>query len=150
MTKSGSRSISYTQFRDDVSKGQVAEIDVNNDSSKITGKDKSGSEFSTTGPSQFPDEDLALFREKGVKVKFHGPGSNIWGSILVWVVPIGLLIAFWWWMGRRAQGQMAGIMSIGRSKAKVYTTEKPRTTFADVAGYTGVKQEISEVVDFLK
>jgi cell division protease FtsH len=45
---------------------------------------------------------------------------------------------------------MAGIMSIGRSKAKVYTTEKPKTTFADVAGYEGVKQEIREVVDFLK
>src|SRR6185312_2166980 len=48
------------------------------------------------------------------------------------------------------QGQMSGIMSIGRSRAKVYSTERPRTTFADVAGYTGVKQEISEVVDFLK
>ena len=45
---------------------------------------------------------------------------------------------------------MAGIMSIGRSRAKVYTTEKPKTTFADVAGYKGVKQEINEVVDFLK
>jgi cell division protease FtsH len=45
---------------------------------------------------------------------------------------------------------MSGIMSIGRSKAKLYTTERPRTTFGDVAGYTGVKQEISEVVDFLK
>ena len=45
---------------------------------------------------------------------------------------------------------MSGIMSIGRSRAKVYTTERPRTTFADVAGYQGVKVEISEVVDFLK
>src|SRR5207249_1509218 len=63
---------------------------------------------------------------------------------------LGLFILFWWWMGRRAQGQMAGIMSIGRSKAKVYATEKPKTTFNDVAGYEGVKQEIKEVVDFLK
>ncbi|MGH9296256.1 MAG: ATP-dependent zinc metalloprotease FtsH, partial [Acidimicrobiales bacterium] len=46
--------------------------------------------------------------------------------------------------------QMSGIMSIGRSRAKLYTTERPRTTFNDVAGYQGVKQEISEVVDFLK
>ena len=45
---------------------------------------------------------------------------------------------------------MSGIMSIGRSRAKVYTAERPRTTFGDVAGYQGVKQEISEVVDFLK
>ncbi len=45
---------------------------------------------------------------------------------------------------------MSGIMSIGRSKAKVYTTERPRTTFTDVAGYNGVKLEIREVVDFLR
>ncbi len=45
---------------------------------------------------------------------------------------------------------MSGIMSIGRSRARLYTTERPRTTFADVAGYQGVKLEISEVVDFLK
>jgi cell division protease FtsH len=72
------------------------------------------------------------------------------GSVLVYVFPIALLIGFWMWMSRRAQGQMTGLMSIGRSRAKVYATEKPKTTFADVAGYAGVKQEIREVVDFLK
>ena len=45
---------------------------------------------------------------------------------------------------------MGGIMSIGRSRAKTYSAERPGTTFADVAGYEGVKQEITEVVDFLK
>src|SRR4029434_1689016 len=55
-----------------------------------------------------------------------------------------------WLMQRRAQSQMGGIMSLGRSRAKTYSTERPGTTFADVAGYEGVKQEITEVVDFLK
>ena len=64
--------------------------------------------------------------------------------------PILLIIGFFVWMQRRAQGQMGGIMSIGRSKAKTYSSERPGTTFADVAGYEGVKQEITEVVDFLK
>src|SRR5205814_4355384 len=66
------------------------------------------------------------------------------------VLPIGLQALFWVWMSHRAQGQMTGLMSIGRSRAKVYSTEKPKTTFNDVAGYQGVKQEITEVVDFLK
>ncbi|NOX30623.1 MAG: ATP-dependent zinc metalloprotease FtsH, partial [Actinobacteria bacterium] len=66
------------------------------------------------------------------------------------LLPVGLLIGFFVWMQRRAQGQMGGIMSIGRSKAKTYTTERPATTFDDIAGYEGVKQEISEIVDFLK
>src|SRR5437764_936592 len=66
------------------------------------------------------------------------------------LLPILLLIGFFVWMQRRTQSQMGGIMSIGRSRAKTYTTERPGTTFADVAGYEGVKQEIREVVDFLK
>ena len=63
---------------------------------------------------------------------------------------MAIFVGFFWCMQRRAQSQMGGIMSIGRSKAKTYSTERPGTTFADVAGYEGVKQEITEVVDFLK
>ncbi|MDQ6797737.1 MAG: ATP-dependent zinc metalloprotease FtsH, partial [Actinomycetota bacterium] len=150
LTRSKSDAIDYTAFRDNVTKGLVAKIDVTNESSHITGRTTNGKTFTTTGPAKIPDEDLNLFREKNVQVDFHGPSSNLLGSILIYALPIGLLLGFWFWMGRRAQGQMAGIMSIGRSKAKVYNTEKPKTTFADVAGYPGVKQEISEVVEFLK
>ncbi len=71
-------------------------------------------------------------------------------TLLVYVLPFLLIIGFFVWVNRRAQGQMSGIMSIGRSRAKVYSSERPRTTFSDVAGYSGVKLEISEVVDFLK
>ncbi len=150
LSKSSSQDLNYSEFRNKVTNGEVKKIDVANDSSRISGETKDGKKFTTTGPTQIPDDDLALFREKGVDVKFRSPSSNLLGSIIVWVLPIAILIAFWWWMGRRAQGQMAGIMSIGRSKAKVYNTEKPKTTFNDVAGYAGVKQEIKEVVDFLK
>ena len=61
-----------------------------------------------------------------------------------------LIIGFFVWMQRRAAGQMGNVMSIGRSRAKAYTTDKPSTTFADIAGYEGVKEEITEVVDFLR
>ena len=61
-----------------------------------------------------------------------------------------LIIGFFVWMQRRAAGQMGNVMSIGRSRAKAYTQDKPSTTFADIAGYEGVKQEIKEVVDFLR
>ena len=53
-------------------------------------------------------------------------------------------------MQRRAPGQMGNVMSIGRSRAKAYNADKPSTTFADIAGYDGVKLEIKEVVDFLR
>ena len=66
------------------------------------------------------------------------------------MLPLVLIIGFFVWMNRRAQGQMGAVMNIGRSRAKVYDAEKPKTTFSDVAGYEPVKQEITEVVDFLK
>ena len=67
------------------------------------------------------------------------------------MLPLVLIVGLFVWLSRRAaQGQMGAVMNIGRSRAKVYNTEKPKTTFADVAGYEGVKQEIQEVVEFLK
>ncbi len=66
------------------------------------------------------------------------------------LILFGLMAVIFWVMQRRASGQVNGIMSIGRSRAKTYSSERPGTTFADVAGYEGVKQEIREVVDFLK
>ena len=71
------------------------------------------------------------------------PSPSLLGSLLPFLLPVGLLIGFFVWMQRRAQGQMGNIMSIGRSRAKTYSTERPGTTFADVAGYEGVKQEIT-------
>src|SRR4051794_22701765 len=138
-------------FLDRVNAGQVKQIDVYEDhTTKINGQYADGKSFTTTGPTTLPDKDLELLRQKNVKVTFHSPSSNILGQVLIWVLPIALLIGFWLWMSRRAQGQITGLMSIGRSRAKTYNTEKPKTTFNDVAGYAGVKQEITEVVDFLK
>ena len=150
LSSSSTTQLDYSQFREKVVAGEVKAVEISNESSHIRGEFKNGQDFTSTGPAEIPEDDLALLREKGVQYKFRAPSSDLLASILIWVAPIGILIAFWWWMGRRAQGQMAGIMSIGRSKAKVYSTEKPKTTFADVAGYNGVKQEIKEVVEFLK
>ncbi|MDQ1372744.1 MAG: cell division protease FtsH, partial [Actinomycetota bacterium] len=141
--------LTYSDLLQKSSEGQVTEVTVNNDTGHMTGKLKDGKTFSVSGPHPVPDADLALLRSKA-KVKFTSTQPNLIASLLPFLLPIAILIGFWVWMSRRAQGQMTGLMSIGRSKAKVYTTERPRTTFADVAGYAGVKQEIREVVDFLK
>ena len=89
-------------------------------------------------------------QDKGVEVIYDYPTPNFFATMIPLLLPFLLIIGFFVWMNRRAQGQMGGIMSIGRSKAKTYTTERPATLFADVAGYEGVKREIAEVVDFLK
>ncbi len=130
--------------------GKVAKAAVNNDTGRITGELGDGTRFSVDGPRPLPDADAATLRAKVPELGFDNSQPNFFTSLLPLLLPIALLIGFFLWMNKRAQGQMSGIMSIGRSKAKVYTTERPRTTFNDVAGYEGVKQEIREVVDFLK
>jgi cell division protease FtsH len=143
--------IPYSDLRTRVEADQVEEITWSNDGGDITGTLTDGTEFRSNGPNEPPEDDLALFREHDVEVQFDNPQPSIFESLLLPLLfPILLLVGIFWLLQRRAQSQMGGIMSIGRSKAKTYSTERPGTMFSDVAGYDGVKQEITEVVDFLK
>ncbi|MCD9623332.1 ATP-dependent zinc metalloprotease FtsH [Rhabdothermincola salaria] len=148
LSSQSSEQISYRQFLDDLRNDRVAEATFQNTDGGISGELEDGTSFSSNGPLEPTDADQSLMTEKGVE--FTTPTASIWASLLPLLIPVGLLIAFFVWMQRRAQGQMGGIMSIGRSKAKTYSTERPGTTFDDVAGYEQVKQDITEVVDFLK
>ena len=150
MSRDSSKSISYSDLRDKVAADQVEKITWSNNGGNITGTLKDGTKFSSNGPNDPPEEDLALFREHDVNVQFSNPQPSIFEALLPLLIPVALFIGIFWLLQRRAQSQMGGIMSIGRSRAKTYSTERPGTTFADVAGYEGVKQEITEVVDFLK
>ncbi|HEX6165672.1 MAG TPA: ATP-dependent metallopeptidase FtsH/Yme1/Tma family protein, partial [Acidimicrobiales bacterium] len=143
--------IAYSDLRAQVAEDKVESITWSNNGGDITGTFTNGDEFSSNGPTEPPEDDLALFREHEVEVEFDNPQPSIFETLLIpLLIPIALFVGIFWLIQRRAQSQMGGIMSIGRSKAKTYSTERPGTTFADVAGYEGVKQEITEVVDFLK
>lgn len=142
--------VSFSKFTEEVSKGNIKSVTWNNVDASIEGETKSGESFVTTGPSEPPPELLQSLDKHDVAVKFETPTAGFLAQVIPLMLPILLIIGFFVWMQRRAQGQMGGIMSIGRSRAKTYTTERPDTVFSDVAGYEGVKREIAEVVDFLK
>jgi len=144
--------VSYSAFMADVREDNVKSVEIDNTNGSISGELDGGEKFRSTGPLDggIPDADLAVLREQGVEVDYKTPTPNFLVSLLPFLIPVAIFVAFFWFMQRRAQSQMGGIMSIGRSKAKTYSTERPGTTFADVAGYEGVKQEIKEVIDFLK
>ncbi len=150
-SSSDASKVAYSEFMAAVREGEVDSIEIDNTNGAITGT-RDGEDFRTTGPLDggIPESDLAVLREQGVEVDYTTPRPNFLVSLLPFLIPISIFVAFFWFMQRRAQSQMGGIMSIGRSKAKTYSTERPGTTFADVAGYDGVKQDIKEVVDFLK
>ena len=141
--------ITYSQLLQRVRAGQVGEVQINTQSYRITGETETGS-FSSDGPPELPESDLEVLRENEVAVEYNTPQPNFLLSFLPFMLPVLLLVGFFVWMQRRAQGQMGSVMQIGRSKAKTYSSEKPGTTFADIAGYEGVKQEVTEVIDFLK
>ena len=144
--------VTYTDFMQRVSEGEVSSVVINNSTGSIDGTLEDGTEFTTTGGGEraLSEADEATLRENGVEYEFRTPGNNWLLSIAGLMLPVMLIIGFFVWMQRRAAGQMGNVMSIGRSRAKAYTTDKPSTTFADIAGYEGVKQEITEVVDFLR
>jgi cell division protease FtsH len=142
--------IGYGELLRRANEGQVDEALVNNDTGRITGKLANGDRFTVAGPRPIPEEDLRVLRTQVDRLRFDNVQQNFFAALIPFMLPVLLLIGFFVYMNRKAQGQMSGIMSIGRSKAKTYTTERPKTTFNDVAGYEGVKQEINEVVDFLK
>ncbi|HUF85640.1 MAG TPA: ATP-dependent zinc metalloprotease FtsH [Acidimicrobiia bacterium] len=152
---SDKKELTYSQVREAVRDDEVESIEYDPSNGNITGKFKDEQdgkdEFSSSGPNDdFQESDLTLFREHDVDVKYKREGDSILGQVLFWLLPIGLLILIFVWISRRQAGQMGAVMNIGRSRAKVYSTEKPKTTFGDVAGYGPVKAEIAEVVDFLK
>jgi len=142
--------ITFTEFISDVEEGRVDSIEFDNSTFRIEGEFTDGTTFRTTGAREFTDGQLDLFERQGVDYNFETPTTNFFLSLLPILLPFMIILGFFWWMARRQQSQMGGIMSIGRSKAKTYSAERPGTTFDDVAGYGAVKKEITEVVDFLK
>jgi cell division protease FtsH len=144
--------IAYTDFMQLVREGKVESIEINNSNASITGELEDGTQFQTNGGGDraLSEADEAVLRENDVDYRFKPPSSNWLLSIAGLLLPVLLIIGFFVWMQRRAAGQMGNVMSIGRSRAKAYTADKPSTKFADIAGYEGVKQEITEVVDFLR
>ncbi len=146
--KSTVTSVSYPEFVRDVHAHKIGSAAVNNNTGVITGTLTSGHTYTVNGPSPVTSTEYQLLA--GIPASYSTPTQSAWATWLPTILLLVFLFGIFMWFSRRAQGQMSGIMSIGRSKAKLYTTERPRTTFSDVAGYNGVKIEISEVVDFLK
>ncbi|MFJ2720190.1 ATP-dependent zinc metalloprotease FtsH [Streptomyces sp. NPDC087437] len=147
-------SLSYTDFVGKVGASQVQMVDIN-DKGAVSGTLKDGTKFTTQIPTALGTgaqlQQQMTSHHVRIEASQSSGGGSAWLSVLLTFLPFLLLIGFFVWMGRRAAGSVTGGLSaIGRSRAKIIEAERPTTGFNDIAGYDGVKQEISEVVDFLR
>jgi cell division protease FtsH len=141
--------IKYSEFKQAVRNGQVAEISVGEQTIRGTYKtERNGSDkFNTTRI-----EDPKLLEElDATSVRYEGEFVSRWlPEILSWVVPLLLLFAIWSFFFRRMGGAEGGVMSFARSKHRVFAEDDVKVSFADVAGVDEAEQELKEIVEFLQ
>jgi cell division protease FtsH len=151
LSKTTTNTLTYNTFLSDLQSKSIKTATVDMSTGVITGQLSNGGTYSAAGPNPIIDSEQTALKALGPNAHLNSGTSNpLLGILLTWILPFAILGGIFYYISRKAQGQMGSIMSIGRSKAKLYSTERPSTTFDDVAGYDGVKLEISEVVDFLK
>jgi len=147
--------IPYSEFKAAVAAGKVEEVAIAStvihgrmkpEAPPAEGAQPEGRVFDTIRV-----EDPDLVRElQAHQVKITGVVEMTFlRDLLSWLIPIGLFAGVWFFLLRRMQGQ-GGFMTVGRSKAKIYMEKEIKTTFADVAGVDEAKQELQEVIEFLK
>jgi cell division protease FtsH len=148
------QAFSYTSFVSEVSANKVSTAVITSAGS-VSGKLHDGDAYTSQLPTALNDDGLsALLLEHKVQVTAASSDTNPLLGLLYWVLLFLLIAGLFVWFARRSRnqpsGRIGGIMSFGRSKAKVYDQDRPHTRFADIAGYEGSKAEVMEVVDFLQ
>src|ERR1700747_61374 len=154
-TRSPSTSLTYSQFLDDVSAHQVKTVQLSSTpGGTSSGTLTNGKRFTVVIPPQAGQELLTQLENNNVTVSSAPSGNGFGTELLIYLIVFGLPILIFVWFFRRlsrgAAGGLQGALGVGRSRAKIFDEEQPKTKFSDVAGYEGAKAEISEVVDFLK
>jgi len=146
------KTIEYSTFKTDIRRGKVEKVEINPNTREILGTTKNGEQFRVMIPlgGDLLENLLEEYPDITVKGTDNEESSFLAQLFISWF-PMLLLIGVWIFFMRQMQGGGGrGAMSFGKSKARLLTEEQSKTTFADVAGCDEAKEEVSELVDFLK
>lgn len=131
--------------------GQISKIEVQENDLKITpkGEDKPTEKSRKEAGSSLTEQGLQQNKAEVTVVPPSETGNTIWNLAII-IIPVLIIVAFFMFMMRQAQGQNNQAMGFGKSKAKLYGIDKEKVVFDDIAGNDSAKQDLEEVVDFLK
>jgi cell division protease FtsH len=153
--RSSTENPSFGQFQQALDAGQIPKgstVEISDTSIKWTQKDTSGASVTHSAAlsANFQTQDLVSeLHDKGINVKFVG--TSIWVQLLVNVVPILLvMLLLYWFIFRRMAGGASSALNLGRNKVKIYDRKEMKTSFNDVAGVDEAKEELKEIVEFLR
>jgi cell division protease FtsH len=145
--QAAAKSLSFSEFMASVDAGQVERVTITGND--ITGVNKSNESFRTYAPTQY--ENLAnKLIERNVVVTARQPTDSPWAALLYTWAPILLMIGFWLFFMRQMQSGGNKALSFGKSKAKLSSSAQKKVTFKDVAGVDEAKDELQEIIDFLR
>lgn len=149
--QSNLKEVAISNVIDRANKGEVAKIEIEGNNVTVTpkGQDKPTEKSVKEGSSSIYEQGL---RQDATEVSVSQPsemGNTLWNLAII-IIPVLLIAAFFMFMMRQAQGQNNQAMGFGKSKAKLYGIDKEKVDFADIAGNDSAKQDLQEVVDFLK
>jgi cell division protease FtsH len=137
----------YSEFLNKVEQGAVKRVEIKNN--KVVGTLKTEKEFFTFIPAEDPDL-IKTLREQNITIKVKDTSEGLFFSVLLNWFPILLFIGIWFFMMRQMQAGGSRAMNFGKSKAKLQSDDQVKVTFEDVAGVEEAKEELSEIVEFLR
>jgi len=141
------KEINFSEFMSEVESNSVMDIEIAGN--QIKGKYTDGTPFKTVAPTQF-DDLVKILREHNVNIKVKDTSRSPWFSYLFTWFPILILILFWIFFMRQMQAGGNKALSFGKSRAKLFSGLQKKVTFKDVAGVEEAKEELQEIIGFLK
>jgi cell division protease FtsH len=152
LARQGTEQIPYSELKQRIAAGEVASVRIGPTNIDATPTDtvaqESGTRVWRSTPVPVEDDELIQLLEE-YDVEYEGALQGWLSQVLVWMLPLGLILLFWFFMLRR-MNPTQGVLTVGKSRARIVGEEGTGVTFADVAGVDEAKQETVEVVEFLR